>query len=385
MKFLRRLIPYTLVILALVLVFPLIYGCSGDDSSDRFYQLLKFIPSDFDVSGTPIILIDYASYREDYEISITDSDGRPRDISEYFDQVKMDFKLGTWMWGSFITGYGGNYASGTIRDEYVGYNYTYVDAEIQAGLPPNNLVAAIGTYDPQATLDALSCQDKWPSWAVEAYAVEEYHGATIHSWGDGIEFHLNTKLKPPHIDNLGRARPLAVTDKNLFYAFSVDAVKLMIDASQGDAESLADLPEFNAIASELVEMECYAAFIGDPFFTGEPPVFQVDDPDLGLKLKRFIYFGSGIGRDEDGTYMALVLYHENPENAELNVSLIEQRITDTRSAQKNHLWIEMLEISSIKAEGNLLIVRLYPTRTAYNGLWQELFWVHDTLLLHESQ
>jgi hypothetical protein len=378
MKLLRRLIPCALVIISLVIVFPLFYGCSGGDSSNRFHQLLKLIPSKHKDLPEPLILTDLASYYEDYGISLTDSEGNPITLEEYVDFIKEN-EIRLVLGGSDITGYGRYAMSGTTQVNYVGYDFTSLDAEIQTGSSPVNVVAAIGRYDPKSTRDALSCQDEWPFWAVDAYSIEEYQGVTIHSWGDGFEIHMTDRLVPPHIDQLGRARPLAVTDKYLFYGPSLEAIKSMIDASQGKTESLADLTEFVAIADGLSELNAYTALIGceslangDPELTGTYP---------GPLLKKFVTFGSGLGEDSTGIYMALVLYHESADDARSNISLLEQRIADTNSIFDDTPWSEIITDTEIRVDGNVLLAKLYTDSLA---LWTRIPYGRDVLILHKS-
>jgi hypothetical protein len=378
MKCLRRLIPYTLVIITLVIVFPLLCGCSEEDNSNRFHRLLKLIPSGLKDSPEPLLLTDLASFYEDNDISLTDSEGRPITLEEYIDLIKekgIRFPLG----GSDITGYGRNAMSGGTDSNYLGYDFTSLDAEIQAGAPPGNTIAAIGRYDPEATRDALSHQDEWPSWAVDAYTIEKYRGVTIHSWGDGFKMHMTDRLVPPHIDELGRAMPLAVTDEYLFYAPGLEEIKLMIDASQGKTESLADLPEFVAIAERLPEMNVYTALMGyeslangDPELTGTYP---------GPRLKKFVSLGSGLGTDSRGIYMALVLYHESPEDARSNISLLEQRISGTNSIYDDTPWSEIIIDAKIWVDGKVLLAKLYTESPA---LWTRILYGRDILLLHET-
>lgn len=378
MKLLRRLVPCALVIISLVIVPSLFYGCSEGDSSNRFHQLLKLIPSEYKDSPEALVLTDLASYYEDYGISLTDSEGKPITPEEYINFIREN-EIHITLGGSDITGYGRQAMSGTTQVNYVGYDFTSLDAEIQTGSSPVNVVAAIGRYDPKSMRDALSHQDEWPFWAVDAYTIEEYRGVTIHSWGDGFEIHLDTRLMPPHIDQLGRARPLAVTDKYLFYAPSLEAIKLMIDASQGKTESLADLPEFAAIADGLSELNTYTALVGDESLANGDPELTGTYP--GPRLKKFVTFGSGLGEDSKGIYMALVLYHESADDAESNISLLKQRIADTNSIFEDIQWSEIITDTEIRVDGNLMLAKLY---TDSLSLWTIIPYGRDILLLHET-
>ncbi|MBN1692482.1 MAG: hypothetical protein JW845_02890, partial [Dehalococcoidales bacterium] len=349
----------------------------------------NLVPADFAVSDAegPIYftLIDYASIYQDEEITFSTFD----ELFSKTDEGKISYAIIGW--GSFITGYSRWANTSSIRKEYVGYDITCVDAEIQFGQPPANGVVAIGRFDPQATGEALSQQGEWPSWAVAAYTTEDYHGVTIHSWGSGLEFHLENRLIPPHIDELGRAKPLAVTDKYLFYAASVETVRQMIDASQNQYSSLADLPEYAAIADGLSNLKAYVAIISEGsqanvgLYINVNP--QYKDKPIYLSnyveplLKNYLTFGSGLGRDAKGTYMAVVLYHENHDDALENFSLLEQRIKNLSSLIDYNPWSEKITNVDIEVEGNMLLAKLY---TDSLSLWASWIYTYDNLLFHEE-
>jgi hypothetical protein len=178
---------------------------------------------------------------------------------------------------------------------------------------------------------------------------------------------------------IGRAMPLAVTDKYLFYAPSLEMIKLMIDASQGETESLADLPEFAAIADGLSKLNAYTALIGlESLANGNPELIETYS---GPRLKKFVTFGSGLGRDSKGIYTALVLYHESADDAESNISLLEQRIAGTISILGGTPWSEIITDTEIKVEGQVLLAKLYTDSLV---LWGSLVYGRDILLLHEQ-
>ncbi len=382
MKFLRRLIPYAFVILAFVLVFLLAGDCSGPDKSNRLHELLKLIPADADLTDSLIIINDYASCFEDYGISLVELDKQSITFQGFIDLIREKeievAGIGIVI-GSYITGWGKYASHGTIQDKYVGYSFTSIDAEIQAGTPPQGMVAAIGRFDPEATSDALAHQDEWPLWAVDAYTTEKYRSVTIHSWGDGFKINMDTTLTPPHIDLLGRARPLAVTRDYLFYTFSLENIKSMIDASQGNRENLADLPEFAEIVDKLSGLKVYSALLGNESLANGDPGFPENYP--GPLLKNFETFGSAFGKDDNGTFMVLVLYHENPDDAEVNISLLEQRLNSTDMMALEIPWTELITAKDIHAEGNLLVAKLYTERMSIFQIW---VYNYDPILLHEQ-
>jgi hypothetical protein len=379
MKSLPIAFLYLLVIITLVPLFFLSGGCSGEGSSNNFHKLLELIPSDSYYAEYPMILFNHASYLADKNISLTKPNGDPVTFEEYIELMNQD-AVGMWLTnGSTITGYGQYALAMTIENKYVGYDFKCIDAELEAGAPPLNIVAAVGKFNPQATKDALSHQEDWLTSIIEKYTTEEYRGVTIHSWGNGLEVDLAARLTPPHLDQIGRAKPLAVTEEYLFYPPTVDLIKLMIDASQDKAESLADLPEFSAIADALFEMNTYAAIIGDEKSANGNPDYEGTYP--GPKLKKFITFASGLAEDEKGSYMVLVIYHENSNDAEANIPLMEERIVNTYFPDSGQLKQEVFTDIDIYAEGKVLKAKLYTTRI---GGWSSWFYERAPLLLHEQ-
>ena len=109
---------------------------------------------------------------------------------------------------------------------------------------------------------------------------------------------------------------------------------------------------------------------GNPEYQGTYP---------GPRLKKFVTFGSVSSQDEDGTYTALALYHESTDDAESNISLLEQRIANTDSLHLEVPWSEVITDFEISVEGNVLLAKLY---TDSLGFWGGL--VYDILLLHEE-
>ena len=363
------------ILVLLVLIVPAFASCSGTSSSNTFIELLNLVPADmFSGEARPFLsLIDYASLYKDTGITFTTG-------KELIENTQNDkFSYSVLGFGSYITGHGKYTITSTILDKYVGYDVTNIDAEIQFGVPPVNGVAAIGRFNPQDTSNALSNRDEWPSWAVTAYTAEEYHGVTIHSWGDGLKINLQTPLTPPHVDELGRGRPLAVTEKNLFYAGNVKIVKLMIDASEKKSPRIADLPEYASIANALVDLKVYCSIVASEYWVYVLPEYSADD--TGPRLKKFLTFSSGLGRDEKGTYTAIVIYHKDTAHAQANVSLLKQRIENSSSIYYKVPWSEKITDSEIKSEGNILLAKLYPTET---NLWATWFYSQDNLLLHED-
>lgn len=370
---LHTLVSLCVVLCILFLVLPSSTGCSSTEttSPSTFLELLNLVPASVvdTVSSCPLLLIDYASAYAEYGITVT----TPDDIATLRDKNNISYIFAAY--GSFITGYGDRALLPLIRKNHVGYDVTCIDAEIQFGTPPKDAVVAIGRFNTQATDDALSHQDDWANSIKARYAKEEYHDIIIHSWGDGFKTDLSNIFHPPHLDQLGRAKPLAVTDRYLFYHPSIDAVKEIINSSQHQIKSLADLQELAAIANGLASLQAHIALVGG------------SDLAVGLTytaaplLKKFDVFGTGLGRDEKGTYVAVVLYHKNSDNALANVSLLKEHITKSSSIAADKPWSEFITDIQVNIEGNTLLAKLYTTDV---HLWANWLWDYDNLLAHEE-
>lgn len=273
--------------------------------------------------------------------------------------------------------------------------------------PPDTTVAAIGNFDSRATRDALNNRDEWSEWATANYTCEVYLGTLIHSWNGGEKIHLRSRLTPPHLDQLGRAFPFAVYGDNLFIANRLEDVKLMIDTSLNDYPSLADLPEYVQIVTNLHELGATAIILPpkhiEYFFPSleyysskweanrwmysmEFPVTPDDFEDRdfvpGPLLRKFTAFGTGIGTDEKGDYIAIVLIHDNPEDAIENVALLQQRVEIGDSVNLGHAWNKVIYDTVIYSKDDVLLAKLYTTKT---HLWISWFKDFDSLLICEKR
>jgi hypothetical protein len=140
------------------------------------------------------------------------------------------FGFESWAFSNYYGG-GGNYAdTSPMQDKYIGYDVMDINAEINNDVvlsrlkigpggsfidsPPDFLdvqemkMAAIGNFNPKDTSNALNNRDEWPPWLIDGYTQERYRNVTINNWVGGNENHLQNRFGPPHLDSLGRARPM---------------------------------------------------------------------------------------------------------------------------------------------------------------------------------
>ncbi len=400
MKNIGKWIYYAVILVGLILFVPVAGGCTEkSDQENTFIELLKLLPASAKESGG-FALINYKLLRQANGISLYTLDNHRISRGDFLEAIlSMDREgrlvdITALSFSSYYTGWDRYMFVSSIQDEYIGYNITDIDAEInninirpfdiptdnETADEPDLLIAAIGNFNPQATEDAFKNRDEWPSWAVDNYTSENYNDITIYSWGDGSVTHLMSKFSPPHLDNAGRARPLAVSNKHLFVSDSIAQIRAMIDATQNETHSLADIPEYTMAVKGMYDLGVYVAIIADEAMA--EAYSEYAESYTGPRLKKFLTFSTGPGIDENGTYIALVLVHDTPDRANENVLLLEQLIEASLEEWDGHTWSwsDFIYDIQIHTEGEVLLSKLY---TEDEKLWYSWFFDRLPLVPHE--
>jgi hypothetical protein len=397
MKNIKKTVFCLLVLATLILIVPLSGGCSGENSEEdnRFIELLKLLPATAKDDGC-FALVDYERIWQENGISLQTQDGQKISREEFFNILKTKFKdpdnfigMSAFVLSSYQAGWSHYLLQFPMQDKYVGYDLTDIKAEINTVIdyqPPQKMIAAIGTFNPQKTNNALQNQKEWPSSLSANYSIESYQDITIHNWGNYTNVY--DSFSPPHLDIRGQAMPLAVSDEHLFLASSVEDIKAMIDSSQERTPSLADILEYTLAADAMYELGAYFGVI-----IGDESIVNKDDQqiydDAFPRLKKFLTFGTGFGRDEKGTYMALALVHGSEDKAKENVSLLVQRLQpspewdETTSKVLQMLYFDFLDMYDIQiyTRGKVLLAKIY---TNNESLWYYWSLHHFPLVLHEQ-
>jgi hypothetical protein len=338
---------------------------STTPGSDRFADLLRQMPASFKKTNLYFQVIDYASFRQDFNVSLTDASGQPLTQMDYVNAMTApegtaDGIAGQLVGaGSLITG-NGHYAATVDDSPYLGYGPTNIDAEIKWFAPPYRMISAKGHFDLTKINTALANQDAWPASIKEAYTKLNYSNLTIHSWGDGLKLRLPIVLRPPHVDELGRAQPLAFSEDYLFHASGLEEIKLMLDANQNKVDSMADLSDYALVSQGLSRLGAYIAIMGDVSVinTGSGEVKEMGI-ETRLKLKRFSTFWTGLGKDEKGLYLTLVLIHGSSADANQNASILKQHLETDTADYFGKPWREIVTSADIRAEKDVLLAKLY--------------------------
>jgi hypothetical protein len=383
-----------------MLLVPVSGGCSEPEDENTFIKLLRLLPATAKEDRV-IVLIDHEKWRQVNGISVYDEDGQRINCEEYLDNIAAAIKEDS-IFGSEIWGFGTYWTSGLnkmlvspIQNDTIGYEYSDIDAEINnsymlsgsSGIMkpvvesayPEGMITAIGDYDEHATNAALMNRDDWPSKLKEIYTSENYRDITIHSWGDSHEMSLNDRLSSPHVDNIGRAYPVAVTDGQLFVGTDVDDIKSMIDTRMKKTDSLADLPGYALTARGMYDLGAIGALIMEEEHTRD--VLKGYSPLTGPQIIKFLTVGMGPGKDETGEYFALVLVYENQTDAEEGVSLLKEKIEEHNERCNNNPpdRDKLLKNTEVRTENRVLLAKLYTTDTTLWKYWFFQPWTTDDL------
>ena len=298
---------------------------------------------------------------------------------------------------SFISGYPSVFSYPqpiiAVRPRYLGFDVRNVDQSVLAGLEPVAFEVVRGRFDPRATDEALrECSECPPALR------DQHRGHSFYSWGEDFVGDSTKFRGPPAYDFKGRGGRIAVEDNYVFRTVWTEGMKALIDASQGQFATLADVEEFRLLAKGMADLEAYATVLSDltPGFgniltwifgdTGQqkltPAEIEAVTVDVSMTplLRPYVSFASGQGKDERGPYMALTLVHSDATSAEENVALLRRRIEETRSIWRGDLWIDMVDSMEITAEGRVLSAKLWG-RISVN--WYTWFDEREPLLMHE--
>ena len=287
---------------------------------------------------------------------------------------------------SWMSGYGA--CPGTINPQYMGFDLRNVDRSVVTGSPENTLEVVWGSFEPETTEQALeACSE------CEPHVLGEHQGVGFYSWGN--EFGSPSKtLKPPALDFLGRGGRIAIFKDLVFRTLTTEAMRTLIETSLGKFPSLAEVDEFRLAAQAMADLGAYSMVLSDltqgldrllSYAEAHPISGRTDRilQSLGespVLLRPYLLFGTGIGKDEAGLYMALSLVHADTKSAQRNVDLLQQRIDVTLKARGGGRWADLVESTDIRTQGRVLVAKL---RGPVALEWRD-FSSADALLAHES-
>ena len=355
-----------------------------------------------------MFILDYALIRELFDIPVPGPGADQQEMEEYYSYELPEAWTESFPHYSALTGAAsflsdgytqwGSYYQG--HREYLGFDIRNEDQSMVAGVLGRQLEVLHGRFDPEATDRALSsCSGE----CTPPDTREEYQGVMFYSWGDDYKVDPKKKLAPSAFDHIGRGGRIAVQDSYVFRTLGTDDMKSLLDTSLAESRSLADVDEFLLLARGMSELGAYAMFLTDQTQGFEETLkvlcegFDLTMSDqfclrIGAQveerqpmLRRYNSFATGVGKDEQGAYTALVLVHADDGSASDNVRLLRRRLEDGTSFYDGTTWVEFFDTDSldISAKGRVLLAKLRPIE-GIPPLWIKLVYRRGQLLLHES-
>ena len=287
--------------------------------------------------------------------------------------------------------------SGYENFQYLAFDVRNMDESIVGGPLDSRMEVIRGRFDPQATDEALKTCSECP-----APSREEHRGIPYYSWGEDYARNEQLKFAPPAFDRRGRGGRIAALDEYLFRTLGDSEMKALIDTNLNKGPSLADVAAFRVLANRMSRLGAYTMFLSDDVEIWGLPGYveslkvneyytqaEMEEKERilaasGPWLRPYEAYATGAGKDEDGSYMALVLVHADDTSAEENVGLLRRIIEEERSVHYDTPWSDYIDAdrSEIHSEGRVLLAK-FKLRSAYVGLWID--WVHllDSLILYE--
>ena len=370
-----------LIFLVATLVVGLLAGCAPSDAPNIYEELLQNIP-DIPGASNGVYINDYALVHELFEIPIPGPEADDEARLDYLVALALEWRTGLGP-GPLISAYNINSIAFFDNWQYLGFDFRDIDQSVLAGSFAATLEVVRGRFNPGATDRALSACSECPQGQRL-----EHNGIQFYSWGeDGIS-DISKRFSPPAFDQLGRGGRIAILDDYVFRTVVTEDMRALIDANRGDRRSIADREDFQLLASALTELNIYSAFL-----SGDVPLLQeiiqerlkIESASLqGTPLLPYVAYAAGVGKDQNGDFMAIVLVHSDSVAADANVDRLFNRIEETELFVTRQAWrtvVTSVDDVEIRSVGKVLIAKL-PLETS-RTIWRDVVQTGDPLLLHE--
>ena len=330
-------------------------------STGVYVTLLGLIP-DTPATRHEVTISNYARLRDSFGIAPPADPADRAQREAYFTQLVATHARG--FFPTFLSELG---AEGVQTNLAAYLGYRRVDQDVSAGAPPSMFTAIRGSFDPDAAAAALAACAECPP-----PQTAQYDGVTYYSWGDDFAVDLQSALKPPAFDRLGRGGRIAVTIEYVLRTLWTEGMTQMIGAAHG-GPSLGVDADFRLTAQGLEDLQTYGAYITDQTQTAEgagPP---------GPLLRPYSLIAVGVGRDANGeSFTGVALVHASEQAAQENVGLVQRRIAETSSAATGRPWASLFSAVEVHADGRLLAITLHGSTIGADFLLRR-----DPLFAHE--
>ena len=365
--------------------------------ADRYLDLLGTVPNTAETRGA-LWINDYDKIREVFDIVLAG----PHD--EDFKQLMSDFYQGQRDTAPLLNvdvflGPFHPYSHSRNREvnqnrRYLAFDYSNMEQTVVVGNVPGRMEVVRGQFDPQRTNEALmACS------VCSSLDILRHRGIRFYSWGDDYSGGLAQRLNPPAFDESGRGGRIAVLDSFVFHTTATHSLKSLVDATQKEVSSLADVQPLRLLANGMSRLEAFTMFLSDDValwaaedygrrFYGEHGLQWNEHVDplegTGPWLRQYEAFGFGSGVDERGNYMAVALVHAAGDSAEDNAMLLTRVIEQEDSVASGRPWSAIIDLvgSEIHVDGRILLAKIRG-KGPRGPHWPQLLYDLDSLILYE--
>jgi hypothetical protein len=317
----RKILMRTLFLLAVMLALASTGAAQDAPETEpsAFLRLLSAVPAgEYVENANP--QVSFGAYHEAITAAGLDI---PQDWDDYriSDPAAVDaavYSVVRGGLGTFDT-YGDRYV------EIVGFDFFEVEYAAAFGVPPYTGIVLAGEFDTDAVIAAHTAR---------GYTIEALDGGTLLCPPDGCD--TGKVVNPAAMDpanpfggGLGRSEPVFVADGLILNSPDIAVLEAMIAAYEGSAESLADLPEFQALAAALAETVYHSLEVFGPSEDSLPvPARNEAEELLGtVPLPVYRIGATANGVDESGRTSTFLLVYSDSESAGDAAAAIDVRVT----------------------------------------------------------
>lgn len=285
--------------------------------------------------------------------------------------------------------------------QVVGFDFFQIEQGIEIGMPPAQGQVLAGGFDEAAVVAAYSAR---------GYTVEQESDAGLLLCPEaGCDAGTATNLREinpgnPFGGHLGRSEPIFVGDDILLNSPNIEIVQSLIETYTADAPSLADAPEFAAVAAVLADFEYVSAVSAYSPQAFSPLTAEM----LNMDAAAFKQFMAGIdavplppfelvamasATDDEHEYgLALVVYAD-ADAAETAAAALDDRLTTLESLRTRQVYAEIFEdigtleparVITDEASGmSVVVVQVTAERPPNTEVDGRLIWSHRPFQLFE--
>ena len=283
-----------------------------------------------------VLINDYVRIRDAFNIPLPGPNAGQEELEQYLLDISERTNYGLAP-SPFISGYSQHSFLQFEHRRHLAFDIREVDQTVEVGQPPSVFEVVGGRFNPNATDRALKdCSE------CSVPDLQEHGDVNFYSWGEDPQLDISKQFSPPAFDQMGRGGRIAVLDDYVFRTVETPGMNALIDASRGNLPSLADAEEFRLLAQGMTTLEAYSILLSDmiqdvgkdsdAWFSGN----ETQEDRLRLAelrkdfpiLRTYQAFGTGLGRDEIGPYMAVVLVHADERTATKNADLLRARFLE---------------------------------------------------------